>query len=75
MGGIGRTGLFLAALAKLSGEKDPVAYVRKHYMPHAVETQQQQDFIKNLKVWDLRWKLQLIAFIRKYKTFSSLLGW
>lgn len=53
MGGIGRTGLFLAALAKIMGVDDPVAYVRSHYMPHAVETQEQQDFIRALPVEDI----------------------
>lgn len=44
-GGKGRTGLFLALLAKCLGVKDPVAYVRKHYRPEAVETEQQRKFV------------------------------
>lgn len=59
MGGIGRTGLFLAAMAKVQGVADPVEYVRSCYMPHAVETQAQQQFIADLDVADiqraLRW--------------------
>lgn len=54
MGGIGRTGLLLAALAKIMGVEDPVAYVREHYIPHAVETQKQQDYIRDLPVDDIR---------------------
>lgn len=61
MGGIGRTGIFLAALAKVQVEyrkskhragrgDDPVLYVRKHFIPHAVETQQQKDFINDFDV-------------------------
>lgn len=61
MGGIGRTGLFLAALAKVQIEyrrlkhrkgrgDDPVKYVRKHFIPHAVETEQQKQFIADLDV-------------------------
>ncbi len=50
MGGIGRTGTFLALLCKMGGEYFPVAYVRKHYLPHAVETQQQQTFIDDFDV-------------------------
>lgn len=57
MGGIGRTGIFLAAMAKVQIEyrkskhragrgEDPVLYVRKHFIPHAVETQQQKDYIE-----------------------------
>ena len=34
-GGYGRTGLFLALMAKVAGVKDPVAYVRLHYNSHA----------------------------------------
>jgi len=57
MGGIGRTGLFMACMAKVQhdyfasvGEAPPrpvppVAYVRAHYIPHAVETDEQQDFV------------------------------
>lgn len=63
-GGIGRTGLFLAALAKVQIEyrkakhrpgrgEDPVLYVRKHFIPHAVETQQQKDYIENFDVSDI----------------------
>jgi hypothetical protein len=63
-GGIGRTGIFLAALAKVQIEyrkskhragrgEDPVLYVRKHFIPHAVETKQQEEFIANLDVSDI----------------------
>lgn len=63
-GGIGRTGIFLAALAKVQIEyrktkhrpgrgEDPVLYVRKHFIPHAVETQQQKDFINDFDVRDI----------------------
>lgn len=55
-GGIGRTGLYLAMLAKLMGIADPVAYVREHYIPHAVETKHQQEYVASLRVDDLaRW--------------------
>jgi hypothetical protein len=64
MGGIGRTGLFLAALAKVQIEyrkakhrsgrgEDPVLYVRKHFIPHAVETAQQEKYIADLDVSDI----------------------
>lgn len=62
MGGIGRTGLYLAGLAKVMSEYrrmrrkktfDPVSYVREHYLSHAVETKEQQQYIKDLDVTDL----------------------
>lgn len=50
MGGIGRTGLFLAVLAKAFGQRDPVKYVRANYIPNAVETEDQQKYIKELRI-------------------------
>lgn len=60
MGGIGRTGLFMGCMAKLmadwhlmTGEHwldpdlfDPVKYVRHYYKAHAIETQEQQAFVR-----------------------------
>jgi protein-tyrosine phosphatase len=41
--GIGRTGLFLACLARASGVAgDPIAFVRARYHPDAAETEEQQ---------------------------------
>lgn len=41
--GIGRTGLFLACLARAAGvEGDALDYVRRHYLPGAAETDAQQ---------------------------------
>ena len=41
--GIGRTGLFMACLAKAAGVPgDPLDYVRAHYLAHAAETAEQQ---------------------------------
>lgn len=72
MGGIGRTGLFMAAMAKLMGEEDPVGYVRKHYIPHAVETKRQQEFISKLDVDGLR-RVLLEQHAPKKKSFFELL--
>jgi len=56
MGGIGRTGLFMGCMAKVmidfhkgayAGFSDPVLYVRHFYKPHAIETIDQQAFVKN----------------------------
>ncbi len=46
--GIGRTGMMIAALAKLAGIADPVAWVRAHYHPGAVETSGQHAVIEAL---------------------------
>lgn len=41
--GVGRTGLFMACLARAAGvEGDALDYVRRHYLPHAAETDAQQ---------------------------------
>jgi hypothetical protein len=41
--GIGRTGLFLSCLARAAGvEGDALDYVRRHYLPDAAETPEQQ---------------------------------
>lgn len=69
MGGIGRTGLFLAALAKLAGQDDPVRYVRSTYLSHAVETQQQQAYIAGLDLSDIKKDLRRVLFLRQW------LGW
>lgn len=55
MGGIGRTGLFMGCLAKVMiefhdgeylGYSDPVALVRGIYKGHAIETDEQQQFVR-----------------------------
>ena len=53
-GGWGRTGLFLALIAKATGEDDPVGYVRKHYSPRAVETPAQRAYVENFDVTSLQ---------------------
>lgn len=60
MGGIGRTGLYFGALAKVMARYqkltkqrvtiDPVAYVRQTYYAHAVETPEQKNWVNNLDV-------------------------
>jgi hypothetical protein len=55
MGGWGRTGLFLACLAKACGEGDPVQFVRATYTPRAVETREQEAFVEDFRAGDLFW--------------------
>ena len=45
MGGLGRTGTFLALLVKTLGTTRPVEYVRSRYNTRAVETKAQEDYI------------------------------
>lgn len=59
MAGRGRTGLFLAILAKAFGEKSPVEYVREHYYEHAVETDKQYNFVMAYPIPD---KVQSLIF-------------
>jgi hypothetical protein len=49
-GGKGRTGLFLAVLAKAWGIENPVEFVRTHYYEHAVETTEQYDYVVNFQI-------------------------
>lgn len=50
MGGFGRTGLFLALLARAAGQADPIGYVRKNYTPRAVETPEQEQYVMTFPV-------------------------
>lgn len=50
MGGLGRTGLFLAIMAKVSGVSDPIGFVRREYNGHAVETREQMKYVHEFKV-------------------------
>jgi protein-tyrosine phosphatase len=53
MAGRGRTGLFLAVLARAFGVENPVEYVRANYYPHAVETADQYKFVMEFKIQDV----------------------
>jgi len=48
--GLGRTGTFIAALARLAGIGDGVAWTRANYHPRAVETRAQADAVAALDV-------------------------
>lgn len=70
MGGMGRTGLFMAVLAKAFGVRKPVEFVRKHYYSHAVETKEQYEFVKKFRITPaLRLK------IKKARRWSWLRFW
>lgn len=44
-GGVGRTGLVMACIAKCLGVQDPVHYIRENYSIRAVETEEQAQFV------------------------------
>ena len=69
MGGVGRTGLFLALLAKAAGVAKPVDYVREHYDRRAVETLEQKLYVNRFDVGALRVRLFWYAWT------SRLLWW
>lgn len=48
--GLGRTGTFIAALARVAGIADPVAWVRANYDRRAVETAAQEEAVAALDV-------------------------
>ena len=66
MGGWGRTGLFLALLAKVAGVADPVGYVRANYTPRAVETKEQMAYVHDFDVLPLQSRLIWTAWRRRW---------
>ncbi|MBS7812369.1 protein-tyrosine phosphatase family protein [Roseococcus pinisoli] len=61
MAGQGRTGLFLALMARLAGIEDPVGYVRREYYRAAVETPTQQKFVRDLDLTGLIAPRRIVA--------------
>lgn len=61
-GGKGRTGLFMAILAKAAGVSDPVAYVRSTFNEHAVETPEQEAYVRDFPVGMLKWAYRAASF-------------
>lgn len=73
MAGRGRTGLFLAVLAKAFDIENPVEYVRENYYSHAVETSSQYKFVSEYKIPAEVTKMLFWARLRSYFTFKSTL--
>lgn len=65
MGGLGRTGLMLASVAKALGEEHPVLWIRTRYRREAVETVEQQRFIEALDVEPIRAALRRRRLLRR----------
>lgn len=77
MGGIGRTGLFMAVMVRALGsyeknEVDPVTYVRKYYNAHAVETPEQKEYVETFDIKPLVQHLKKLNVRQKtvYRTLS-----
>lgn len=70
MAGKGRTGLFMAVLAKAFGVENPVEYVRKHYYAHAVETRDQYKFVTDFVIPE-----EVKKAIKKRKFIQRLIFW
>lgn len=62
MGGFGRTGLFLALLARAAGCETPIAHVRETYCKRAVETREQEQYVELFPLDGLDWWLLKTAF-------------
>lgn len=73
MGGWGRTGLFLALMAKAAGVPEPIGYVRLNYTQKAVETRDQEKFVKTFDVSDLRREINRYAWVAFFKSWAGFL--
>lgn len=62
MGGTGRTGLFLALIAKAAGVAEPLQHVRANYKPHAVETKPQEAYLAEFDVTPIHHELNKKLF-------------
>lgn len=87
MGGIGRTGLYFAALAKVMARYqkltkhkvtiDPIAYTRSQYLAHAVETDEQMRWVADLDVGAVaQWAVYISGYrapwYRRFLTNASI---
>lgn len=74
MGGWGRTGLFLALMAKAAGVPDPVDYVREVYTPRAVETREQEKYVAQFDVKQISKVIRRYAWAKKFPILR-IFGW
>lgn len=73
MAGRGRTGLFMAILAKAFGIENPVEYVRETYYEHAVETNAQYGFVTQYEIpSDVRWEIKAAKWWGMFNFKSNL---
>lgn len=72
MGGWGRTGLFLALMAKVAGVDKPVEYVREHYTPRAVETKEQYAYVEQFDVRPIQKAVRRAAWVTRFPRLGGL---
>jgi hypothetical protein len=65
MGGVGRTGLFMAVMLKaqiayIGTKQDPILAVRQQYNEHAVETKEQEQYVRDFDVKPLVEELETL---------------
>ena len=68
MGGTGRTGVLLALLARVTSSEDgpdAIKYIRRVYRAGAVETKEQEQFVRSFPVKNLRRWYRLCALFRE----------
>lgn len=74
MGGWGRTGLFMALLAKAAGADDPVGHVRATYTPKAVETKKQAAYVEAFDVQGLPQDIYRLGWKRLFRVLREEVG-
>ena len=74
MGGWGRAGLFMALLAKVCWQDDPIGYVRELYTPRAVETEAQTHYVRTFDVAELRVWLARTAWAMRLPPLARLIA-
>lgn len=74
MGGWGRTGLFLALMAKAAGITDPVEYVRANYTSRAVETREQYSYVQKFDVSKVQRHIRRKAWKRRVPVIGGLIA-
>lgn len=74
-GGVGRTGIVLACLSKVTGISTNLVYHTRTMLPHALETAEQIEFVKAFDATNVRRKLEELIihkYISKAKENSEL---
>lgn len=66
LGGIGRTGLFLACMAKVAGVEHPVVFTRITYHPHACETEEQEKWVAEFPIEPTRSKVRKMVWKKRF---------
>jgi protein-tyrosine phosphatase len=65
-GGVGRTGMMIATVAKILGETSPVFWTRRNWRREAIETLAQERFVQGLDVSPIQ------GWLRRRRTLRRL---